>query len=105
MFVSESKEYPGVDPGAGGPAIWFMPKRRRWTPVDEFEERTIENAAYYTTCEFLGVGKYRRRKFDELSDAIADAMQQPQRLVYAVTAKGRSIVIVRERWPGGSAHR
>lgn len=66
---------------------------------DEWEERCVAQAAYFTTFRQFS-GRHRRdvRKFDDIEDALRDARHDDRALVYAVTAQGRQACLERSRW-------
>jgi hypothetical protein len=79
---------------------------RRPHPREIFDQQQIARAAYWTACQFLGVGRYDTRRAATLDDARAVARGMPADLggvlIYAVTPEGWSIH-VENVLPGGPA--
>jgi len=55
-----------------------------------FDAKQIARATHFTTCRFLGVGRYDTRQFATLDDARADAAGA-RALIYAITPEGWTI--------------
>ena len=58
-----------------------------------FEQWTIERATLFSTVKFLGRGKKDRKDWNTLAEAVAYARPDPQVMVYASMASGRSAMI------------
>ena len=66
---------------------------------DEWEQSVVDNAAMFTTARFLCKGKYDRREFSSLADAVEDARSGGRAMVYAVTESGRAVYVPEDKWP------
>ena len=66
---------------------------------EDFELDVIRRANRFTSVKFLGRGRYDRSEFPTLREAIDHAKANgPRRMIYAVTAEGRSAMIVEKIW-------
>jgi hypothetical protein len=71
-----------------------MPQKKPH-PADPHEQRQIERASYFTTCRFVGSGRYQTEKHMSLSAAREAAGSCPRTMVYAVTPEGFTIPLSR----------
>lgn len=74
-----------------------MAQSRSVAARQRFDDEQIARAAYFTTCRFLGSGRYDRERFETLDEADAHARAVTKApggrptMVYAVTPEGWSI--------------
>lgn len=69
-----------------------------WSIAD-YEVETILRAQYYTTVRNVGRGLPKdRREFKSFAEAIADAGNDPQVLVYGVISEINSTSLARKYW-------
>lgn len=71
-----------------------MAKKSKWSDafITPRDQEVLDNAEYYTTFRFGGIGKRDKRKFDTLAEARADAGKDPKALVYAVMGNRDAII-------------
>ena len=65
----------------------------------EWEREVFDSAKLFTVITVRGRGGRERLEFDNPRDAIAAARGKPRTVVYAVSPRGRSVVLDQACWP------
>jgi hypothetical protein len=67
-------------------------KPRKLRPQEIYEQTQIARAAYFTACQFKGVGVYDTRRAETQAEAEALALAAGGRwMIYAVTPEGWTV--------------
>jgi len=76
------------------------PEHRFNVKREEWEDAVFSNAAYFTVFRRHGRFAINRenKPFATFPEAMNDALEDVQALVYAVTATERSVCLVRDKW-------
>ncbi len=59
-----------------------------------WDAEQIARAVEFTTCRFLGAGRYDTRRFEDRAVAEADATGDRRAMVFAITPEGWTIHII-----------